>query len=180
MAGQKISEYLTPPNYDHFYQLYHGMTEVFLIKVISAKGYSGVLKQKYSDNPDIFSSADAGTHLNEFLAFYTEFGITIDVLFWPQRFDDPKETVSHSMKRWAPYDESAWDGMVKQVIDTLQPFLQSAKDHHKKLAACLNNDAPSAVPFKNMLTRIEQYLTELSQLCDPQAIEAIFRFPSDQ
>ena len=179
MAGQKISEYLTPPDYDHFYHLYHGMTEVILSKVINIKNYCEVLKQNYSINPDIFSSADAGTHLNAFLAFSTEFGIAMKVLFWPQQADDSKETTRHSMKRWEPYDESAWDGMVRQVIDTLQPFLQSAKDHHKKLAVCLNNDASSAAPFKTMLTLMERHLDELSRLCNPQEIEAIFRFPSE-
>jgi hypothetical protein len=177
MAGKIIHDYLSPPSYDWFYELFHALTEVIASKCSAIHGYSTMIRYLYSQDAEIFAKEDAAPDLVAFTVFAKEFGSTMHRFAWPGTSEDLERNRMFSMDRWRPYDETAWDNMVAQMIAILQPFVVTARGHYEKLMAYRQGQSPQADSVKKMLMTIGQYLDDLSHLCHPTEIESVFRFP---
>jgi len=177
MAGKNIHDYLSPPDYDRFYELYHALTEVIASKCSAITGYSTMIRYLYSQDAEIFVNKGAAPDLEAFTIFAKEFGSAMHRFAWPRTSEDLQPNLMASMHRWSPYDGTAWDNMVAQMIAILQPFVVAARDHYEKLVAYRQGQSPQADTIKQWLVNIGQYLEDLSRLCNPAEIESLFRFP---
>lgn len=178
MAGTQIREYLNPSNYDHFYELFHALSEVVLSKISVIRTACHILNTLHAQTPQVFSNVDAATHLTAFNKFTVEFDADMRRFFWPQQGKDSTQVTSLSMARWTPYHETAWDDMFTQMVAVLQPAVNSAFDHYKQTNSLSLGDSPYSENIKSLLVQMEAQINDLSRLCYPQEVERfLFRPP---
>jgi hypothetical protein len=180
MAGKNISAYLSARDYDHFYELFHAVSEVILSSCANVKGYCHVIQQLSAQDPEIFPDADALADLQAFTEFATEFGASMRRFFWPPISEDTHQNSIPSMERWQPYDPAAWDSMLAQMIAALHPLVQSARDHYERMISYPPGQSQHAEKVQEILLAIGRHLNVLSRRCNPEEIETLlFRSSKD-
>lgn len=180
MAGKNIREFLDPPDRERFYELYHGLTEQIQLKVLAMHTYCQLLKLYSTQVPEFALEPVAAAHLEEFAAFVREFHTVESSFFFPKPATDTPHNHLASIQRWQPYDEAAWDTMVAQTIEMLQPFLAPARRHYEIAISYAQGESWHWDALRDWLTKIDQSLNDLAQLNDSQKIEAFFRFHPKQ
>src|SRR6185436_9735538 len=177
MAGKQIREVLSPPDADRFYDLYHAVTEEVLVRSLALINYCQIAKMYASKFPEFALNAETAAHLEMFTVFAKEFDSALRAFYWHKPTEDWKQNRVLNLKRFAPYDEAAWDHMFLQMISILQPFLQPARRHWETASANLPKEASHLDSIKSWLMKMDQYLDDLTRICDdPQEIESFVRF----
>lgn len=180
MAGKNIRSYLDPPDPERFYELYHAFSEEIMIRILVMNDYCQLLKIYSNNFPDITITPAAAAHLEEFIAFAKEFHDAEINFFFPDLATARTQNPLSRIQRWEPYDESAWDTMVSQLTEMLNPFIARARKHHEIAVSEAVVKSQHWKPLQRYLDKIHTYLNDLAQLHDPQMVESLFRFRSTQ
>ena len=168
MAGKNVREYLEARRLRAFYDLYHGLSESILGSSKNLTGYIRLLPelQKNSMNP----CADADACVKRLMDAL----LSIHDFFWPLACDEIEEYKLREecqMKRWEPFDGTAWDSMFAQLASTLTASLQIWQGCYEKLRPVHLEQMQNPETIASIMKVLEGHIEYLSRMCNQTWVE---------